>query len=78
MTSSETEGLGSHATSRRIGLGAFFDDRGFTTIAQTQRSGSVNFQENAVSELIQPLVQDLADNTTVRCSHLIRTKQRLK
>lgn len=57
---------------QRIGLGMFFDDRGFTSLLQTQRSGSVNFQENAQSELIQPLVEDLVRTTEVKTSHLIR------
>ena len=57
----------------RIGLGCFFDDRGFTTLAQTQRADSVNFLENTVSELIQPLVKDLAENQQVKCAHLIRS-----
>ncbi len=66
---------GSHEWSlQRIGLGCYFDDRGFTTLAQSQRVGSTNFQENTVSELIQPTVKSLADNTSVRCSHLIRTE----
>lgn len=66
---------GSHEWSlQRIGMGCYFDDRGFTTLLQTQRSGSVNFQENAVSELIQPLVLDLIKNTQVKCSHLIRNQ----
>lgn len=60
---------------QRIGLGCYFDDRGFTTILQTQRSGSVNFQENTVSELIQPLVKELVDDgVQVRCSHLLRNQ----
>lgn len=64
---------GAHEWSvQRIGLGFFFDDRGFTSLLQTQRSGSVNFQENAQSELIQPLVTDLVRNSEVTCSHLIR------
>ena len=66
---------GAHEWSlQRIGLGTYFDDRGFTTVLQTQRVGSTNFQENAVSALIQPLVKDLADNQQVKCSHLIRTE----
>ena len=66
---------GAHEWSvQRIGLGLFFDDRGFTTILQTQRAGSVNFQENAQSELIQPLVEDLVRNAEVTCSHLIRNQ----
>ena len=49
---------GAHEWSvQRIGLGMFFDDRGFTSLLQTQRSGSVNFQENAVSELIKSYSQ---------------------
>jgi len=66
---------GAHEWSvQRIGLGMFFDDRGFTSMLQTQRSGSVNFQENAQSELIQPLVKDLTKSTQVKCSHLIRNE----
>jgi hypothetical protein len=64
---------GAHEWSvQRIGLGMFFDDRGFTSMLQTQRSGSVNFQENAQSSLIQPLVEDLVRTTEVRASHLIK------
>lgn len=66
---------GAHEWSlQRIGLGCYFDDRGFTTLLQTQRQGSVNFQENAESELIQPLVVDLIKNAQVKCSHLIRNQ----
>jgi len=66
---------GAHEWSvQRIGLGMFFDDRGFTSLLQTQRSGSVNFQENAQSELIQPLVEDLVRNSEVKCSHLLRNQ----
>jgi len=57
---------------QRIGLGMFFDDRGFTSMLQTQRSGSVNFQENTQSALVQPLVESLVRTTNVRASHLIR------
>lgn len=64
---------GAHEWSvQRIGLGMFFDDRGFTSLLQTQRSGSVNFQENAQSELIQPLIEDLVRTAEVKTSHLIR------
>ena len=66
---------GAHEWSvQRIGLGCYFDDRGFTTVLQTQRAGSVNFQENAISELIQPLVVDLIKNSEVKCSHLLRNQ----
>jgi len=66
---------GSHEWSlQRIGLGCYFDDRGFTTVLQQQRSGSVNFLENTVSELIQPLVVDLIQNSQVKCSHLLRNQ----
>lgn len=66
---------GSHEWSlQRIGLGCYLDDRGFTTLLQTQRSGSVNFQENTVSELVQPLIKELIEDTAVRCSHLLRNQ----
>jgi len=66
---------GAHEWSlQRIGLGCYFDDRGFTTIDQAQRVGSTNFIENTVSEMVQPLVADLAKNTSVRTSHLIMTE----
>lgn len=66
---------GAHEWSvQRIGLGMFFDDRGFTSLLQTQRAGSVNFQENTQSALIQPLVEDLVRSTEVTCSHLIRSQ----
>jgi hypothetical protein len=64
---------GSHEWSlQRIGLGTYFDDRGFTTLLQTQRAGSVNFQENTQSALVQPMIEDLVRTTIVKCSHLIR------
>jgi hypothetical protein len=66
---------GAHEWSlQRIGLGCYLDDRGFTTLLQTQRSGSVNFQENTISELVQPLIKELIQSTTVRCSHLLRNQ----
>lgn len=66
---------GAHEWSlERIGLGCYLDDRGFTTVLQTQRSGSVNFEENAISTLIQPLILDLISNTSPRASHLIKNR----
>jgi len=66
---------GAHEWSlQRIGLGTYFDDRGFTTLLQTQRQGSVNFQENTQSELIQPLVENLVRTAKVKTSHLIRNQ----
>lgn len=58
----------------RIGLGCYFDDRGFTTLLQQQRSGSTNFEENAISTLIQPMISDLLSNTSVRAAHLVKNR----
>jgi hypothetical protein len=57
---------------QRIGLATYFDDRGFTSLRQTSRGDSVNYQENTQSELIQPLVEDLLSKAAVTTSHLIK------
>jgi hypothetical protein len=64
---------GGHEWSQqRIGLATYFDDRGFTSLRQTSRGDSVDYQENTQSELIQPLVEDLLVNAKVTTSHLIK------
>lgn len=57
---------------QRIGLATYFDDRGFTSLRQTSRGDSVDYQEQTQSELIQPLIEDLLRNANVTTSHLIK------
>ena len=44
-------------TIQRIGKGVYLDDRGFTTLAAAQEYG--NFASASISELVQPLVNEL-------------------
>lgn len=59
---------------QRIGRGVYLDDRGFTTLAAAQEYG--NFASASISELIQPLVNELADSATA--SVVSRTKSRVR
>lgn len=59
---------------QRLAFGTYLDDPGFTTIQHQDEGGSTNFLQNTVSARIQPLVKDLVSNATVKCSHLVRSR----
>jgi hypothetical protein len=53
-------------------MSMFFDDRGFGSLSSTDRYG--DYLDNTVSTDIQPMIEDLLEETTVRCSQLYRNR----
>jgi len=51
---------GAHPNSiGRIGVGVFFDDRGFTTMQSTDKYG--DYLDNSISQKIQPVINEIID-----------------
>ena len=57
---------------QRLAMGMFLDDRGFATLRSTDRYG--DYLDNTISQDIQPLIDQLLRNNTVKCSQLYRSR----